>query len=231
MKNKEFAAYAETVANETVGGPGTYGNKRGFCDICQRNYEEGKRHFYSTGHKEKVNFLVKRQKEFKDRAQAALKQATEEVSAKLEQKRKEMEADAARVALETAWSPSVLSPRAQKLAAPQRGGNAVGAGAHQQSESGLRSNPPKRRRTVAATATNLTTISLPAVPNEKNVHDPDSVPPWLVSEPSPSLQAAPEIGPSMESFLEAKKKEKKRKLNPNRVGANFDRGTALYVVF
>ncbi|XP_071958082.1 centrosomal AT-AC splicing factor-like [Antedon mediterranea] len=54
-----------------------------------------------------------------------------------------------------------------------------------------------------------------------NVHT-GAVPPWLRADDGEPTQTKP-IGPTEQDFQEHLKKERKRKLNPARVGANFDR--------
>ncbi|CAG8533103.1 11966_t:CDS:2 [Ambispora leptoticha] len=89
-------------------------------------------------------------------------------------------------------------------------------------------------------AANLTRIKVPPLkPGEGNVFMEGSIPPWMQDNksnsknvPSSSLSSItshpplPEIGPSLDAFLKAQKAEKKAKLNPNRVGADFDRASS-----
>ncbi|CAJ0756576.1 8767_t:CDS:2 [Entrophospora sp. SA101] len=70
----------------------------------------------------------------------------------------------------------------------------------------------------------------PLKPGEGNVFEEGSVPPWLQDDDDMKFSGntnKTEIGPSLDAFLAAKKLEKKKKLNPNRVGANFDRESAV----
>ncbi|CAJ0837149.1 9846_t:CDS:2 [Entrophospora sp. SA101] len=77
----------------------------------------------------------------------------------------------------------------------------------------------------------LTRIKVPPLkPGEGNVFEEGSVPPWLQDDDDMKFSGntnKTEIGPSLDAFLAAKKLEKKKKLNPNRVGANFDRESAV----
>nr|CAG8585754.1 2223_t:CDS:2 [Entrophospora candida] len=80
-------------------------------------------------------------------------------------------------------------------------------------------------------ASQLTRIKVPPLkPGEGNVFEEGSVPPWLQDDDDMKFSGntnKTEIGPSLDAFLAAKKLEKKKKLNPNRVGANFDRESAV----
>ena len=49
------------------------------------------------------------------------------------------------------------------------------------------------------------------------------VPPWLQPDTECDSEKPTVIGPSLDAFLAAKKAERLKKLNPNRVGANLDR--------
>ena len=49
------------------------------------------------------------------------------------------------------------------------------------------------------------------------------MPPWLQSDTEHDSEKSTIIGPSLDAFLAAKKAERLKKLNPNRVGANLDR--------
>ncbi|RKO90788.1 coiled-coil domain-containing protein 84 protein, partial [Blyttiomyces helicus] len=69
----------------------------------------------------------------------------------------------------------------------------------------------------------LASVNVPKLkPGEGNIHTPRAVPPWLADDP-PRPTQAPIFGPSIDEFLNAQKKEKKKHLNPKRVGADFDR--------
>jgi len=89
-------------------------------------------------------------------------------------------------------------------------------------------------KTLKATGEGLTPIQVPELlPTEKNVHDPTSVPPWLMNSidekinESSSEKSDQEYGPSMLEFQKHKEIEKKKKLNPKRLGANFDRDAPI----
>ncbi|KAG9287901.1 hypothetical protein G9A89_017496 [Geosiphon pyriformis] len=87
---------------------------------------------------------------------------------------------------------------------------------------------PKRFKVTEPFFANLTRIPVPTLDiGEGNVFMEGSIPPWfrdLKHDPgSSSKNTSFEIGPSLDAFLKSKKAEKKLKLNPNRIGANFSR--------
>ncbi|KAK9720414.1 Coiled-coil domain-containing protein 84 [Basidiobolus ranarum] len=70
----------------------------------------------------------------------------------------------------------------------------------------------------------LTAIQVPPLKTgESNVYTEGSVPPWLRADDEPEGSSKSTIGPSMDIFLKAKELERKAKLNPERIGAGFDR--------
>ncbi|XP_033126049.1 coiled-coil domain-containing protein 84-like [Anneissia japonica] len=60
--------------------------------------------------------------------------------------------------------------------------------------------------------------------SDGNIHT-GAVPPWLRADDNNDSEQKP-IGPTEKDFQEHLKKERKRKLNPGRVGANFDRASS-----
>ncbi|XP_006811383.1 centrosomal AT-AC splicing factor-like [Saccoglossus kowalevskii] len=63
----------------------------------------------------------------------------------------------------------------------------------------------------------LTVIQRQGNSKDGNIHT-GALPPWLQDDE----EKVPVIGPTEEDFLKHLERERKRKLNPNRVGANFD---------
>ncbi|XP_064615044.1 centrosomal AT-AC splicing factor-like isoform X2 [Liolophura sinensis] len=78
------------------------------------------------------------------------------------------------------------------------------------------------RRTLTAKGAGLTCIIKDGEERTKegNIFS-GAVPPWLRPDPEPDTTYR-EIGPTMEDFNKHLEKEKKKKLPPNRVGANFN---------
>ncbi|ORY05841.1 hypothetical protein K493DRAFT_333349 [Basidiobolus meristosporus CBS 931.73] len=80
-------------------------------------------------------------------------------------------------------------------------------------------------RASRAQAPRLTAIQVPALKSgENNVHTEGSIPPWLQDDDDEAEGSRNNaIGPSIDVFLKAKELERKSKLNPERIGAEFDR--------
>lgn len=85
--------------------------------------------------------------------------------------------------------------------------------------------PVKRKHTLAAESGELTSVSIAFDTRKGNIHT-GALPPWLQPHEQPSestiSSSSREYGPSEQDLKNYLKAKEMKKLNPNRVGANFD---------